>query len=71
MGEEEKRRGIDWKHTHGREENGYFMCSACMTAECGCLTGLLVICCPTAKGHTKKQRQAGNRRLCAEDEQAM
>lgn len=55
---EEKRRGIDWKHTHGREENGYFMCSACMTDERGCRTGLLVTCCPTTRGHTKNT-QAG------------
>lgn len=68
---EEKRRGIDWKRTHGREENDYFMRSACMTEECGCLSGLLVICCPTARGHTKKYKQAVDIGLCAEGEQAM
>lgn len=68
---EEKRRGIDWKRPHGREENGDFMCSVCMTEERGCLSGLLVICRPTARGHTKKRRQAGDIGLCAEDEQAM
>lgn len=56
---EEKRRGIDWRaYTWKREENGYFMCSLCMTEECGCLTGLLVICCPTTRGRTKST-QAG------------
>lgn len=34
------------------------MCSLCMTEECGCLTGLLVICCPTTRGRTKST-QAG------------
>lgn len=67
----EKRRGIDWKRPHGRAENGYFMRSACMTEECGCLSGLLVICCPSARGRTKKHRQAGDKGLRAEDEQAM
>ena len=67
----EKRRGIDWKRTHGIEENGYFMSSVYMTEECGCRSGLLVICCPTARGHTKKHRQARDIGLCAEDEQAM
>lgn len=72
MGEEKRRAiDIDWKHTHGREENDYFMCSACMTEESGCLSGLLVIRCPTARGYTKKHKQAVDTGLCAEDEQAM
>lgn len=68
-GDEEK--ALTGSRHMGERKTQVSCADVCRTEECGCLPGLLVICCPVVKGRTRRRRQAGDRGLRAEDEQAM